>query len=77
MTCSELYTTKEIGNWSEESVLYIVKYKGIGKRTYNDKAYTSPQLFGPPVIHTSVKKCPDEHKNLDYWYLLCKYGPDT
>ena len=62
-----------------------------GQRTYNDKAYTSPQLFGHvfnfrifisffiPIssLYILSKKCPNEHKNLDYWYLLCKYGPDT
>ena len=28
-------------------------------------------------LYNLSKKCPDGQKNLDYWYLLCKYGPDT
>ena len=28
-----------------------------------------------PFIFT--KKCPDRHKNHDYWYLLNKYSPKT
>ena len=27
-------------------------------------------------LYILTKKCPDRHKNLDYWYLLYKYGPD-
>ena len=29
------------------------------------------------TLHILTNKCPGGHKNLDYWYLLCKYGPDT
>ena len=28
-------------------------------------------------LYILTKKCPERHKNLDYWYLLYKYGPDT
>ena len=28
-------------------------------------------------LYILTKKCPDRHKNLDYWYLLYKYGHDT
>ena len=28
-------------------------------------------------LYILTKKCPDRHKNLDYWYLLNTYGPDT
>ena len=28
-------------------------------------------------LYTLSKKCPDGLKNLDYWYLLCKYSSDT
>ena len=27
-------------------------------------------------LYILSNKCADEHKNLDYWYLLCKYSPD-
>ena len=27
-------------------------------------------------LYILSNKCPDGHKNLDYWYLLCKYSPD-
>ena len=27
-------------------------------------------------LYILLNKCPDGHKNLDYWYLLCKYSPD-
>ena len=26
-------------------------------------------------LYILSNKCPDGHKNLDYWYLLCKYSP--
>ena len=29
------------------------------------------------TLYSLTKKCPDGHYNLDYWYLLCEYGPDT
>ena len=32
------------------------------------------KLKSPYVL---TKKCPDRHKNFDYWYLLYKYSPDT
>ena len=28
-------------------------------------------------LYILSNKCPDGHKNLDYWYLLCKYSPDS
>ena len=28
-------------------------------------------------LYILSKKCPDGHKNIDYWYLLCKYSPDS
>ena len=28
-------------------------------------------------LYILEKKCPDRHKNLDYWYLLNKYNPNT
>ena len=28
-------------------------------------------------LYILSKKCPDGHKSLEYWYLFCKYGPDT
>ena len=28
-------------------------------------------------LYILTKKCPDRHKNLDKWYLLYKYGPNT
>ena len=28
-------------------------------------------------LYILTKRCPDRHKNFDYWYLLHKYGPDT
>ena len=28
-------------------------------------------------LYILSKKCPDGHNNLNYWYLLFKYGPDT
>ena len=27
-------------------------------------------------LYILSNKCPGGHKNLDYWYLLCKYSPD-
>ena len=27
-------------------------------------------------LYILSNKCLDGHKNLDYWYLLCKYSPD-
>ena len=29
------------------------------------------------TLYSLTNKCPGGHNNLDYWYLLCKYGPDT
>ena len=28
-------------------------------------------------LYILSNKCPDGHKNLDYWYLLCKYSPES
>ena len=28
-------------------------------------------------LYILSNKCPDGHKNLDYWYFLCKYSPES
>ena len=46
----------------------VVYHGGGGSVSYKKKMKS---------LYILTKKCPDRHKNLDKWYLLYKYGPDT